>query len=123
MNKRVIFVIVIALVVIGLGGGAWLFFGQSEPAPVVEEPVEYNGFKFPASEAEIDWENREIYESGLVPSAQGVLKELPLASTYYISLEIAPDLVSPLKGHQIIRYFNADDQPLTKIYFRLYSER
>jgi len=39
MNKRVIFVIVIALVVIGLVGGAWLFFGQSEPASVVEEPA------------------------------------------------------------------------------------
>ncbi len=120
MNKRVIIVIVITLVVIGLGVGAWLFFGQLEPAPVVEEPVEYDGFKFPASAAEIDWENREVFISGLVPSAQGVLKELPFASTYYISLEITPNLVSPLKGHQIVRFFNADDQPLSEIYFRLY---
>jgi len=120
MNKRVIFIIVIALVVIGLGVGAWMFFGQSSPDVVVEEPVEYDGFEFPATAAEIDWENREVFESGLVPSAQGVLKELPFASTYFISLEIAPDLISPLKGHQIIRYFNADDQPLTEIYFRLY---
>lgn len=120
MNKRVIFIIVIILVVIGLAVGAWLFFAQSGPDVVIEEPVEYTGFKFPSSAAEIDWENRDVFKSGLVSGAQGVLKELPQASTYFISLEIAPDLISELKGHQIIRYFNAEDEPLTEIYFRLY---
>jgi hypothetical protein len=120
MNKRVIFIIVIALVVMGLGVGAWLFFGQSQPDVIVEDPIEYPGFEYPASSAEIDWENRDVFKSGLVPSAQGVLKELSLASTYYISLEIAPDLVSDLKGHQVVQFYNAEDEPLTEVYFRLY---
>ena len=120
MNKRVVFMMVIILVVIGLAVGAWLFFGRSQPGSVMEEPEEYAGYEFPSSAAAIEWDNREIFQSGLVPGAQGVLKELPMASNYFISLEIAPDLISPIKGQQIIRYFNVENEPLTEVYFRLY---
>jgi len=122
MNKRVVFIIVLILIVIGLGVGGWLFYGQEEPpAPVVEEPpISYDEFIFPKTAAEIDWGNRDIFKSGLTIKAQNVLNALPDASTYYISLEIAPDLISKIQGHQIMRYFNAEDEPLTEIYFRLY---
>lgn len=106
MNKRLIWIIVLALVVIGLGGGAYLYFNQ--------------GFSFPEFANGIDWENRDVFRAGLIPGAQGILKELPLASTYYISLEIPQDIISGITGHQIIRYFNTEDKPLNEIYFRLY---
>ncbi len=120
MNKRVVLIIVIALVVIGLGVDAWLFFAQTSPDVVIEEPVDQAGFEFPASAAEIDWENRDVFKSGLVPSAQGVLNELPLASTYYISLEIADNLIGDIQGHETVRYFNTETEPLEEIYFRLF---
>ncbi len=120
MQKRVVYTILIVLVVIGLAAGAWLYFGQARPALEVEETVDLDGYVYPVSSSEIDWDNREIFKSGLVPSAQGALKELPLASNYFISLEIAPDLISPIQGHQIVRYFNAENEALTEVYFRLY---
>jgi hypothetical protein len=120
MNKRWILIIVIVLIIFGLGLGAWSFYRQAdEPAPAAEPEV-YQGFDYPTSAQLIDWEDREIFKSGLVGSAAAALQDLPLASTYYISLEIAPDLSSAVKGHQIVRYFNAEDQALSEIYFRLY---
>ncbi|MCJ7733122.1 MAG: hypothetical protein MUP11_01115, partial [Anaerolineales bacterium] len=124
MNKRVIIIIiVIALVVIGLGIGAWLFYRQADtpaPVPAPAEPISTIGYQFPKSADEINWEDSEIFKTGLTKSALSILEKLPQASSYYISLEIAPDLASDIKGHQIVRYFNAEDEPLTEIYYRLY---
>lgn len=120
MNKRLILIIVAVLAVIGLGVGAWLFYGQTDTPAATAEPVTYSGYNFPASAKEIDWQDREIFKVGLVDSAVGALEDLSKASTYYISMEIASDLVSPIKGHQIVRFFNTEKQPLTEIYFRLY---
>ena len=120
MRRRLILVIVAALVVLGLGVGGWLFFRQADTPVATAEPVTYSGYDFPSSAKEIDWKDREIFKIGLVDSAVGALKDLSKASTYYISLEIAPDLVSPIKGHQIVRFFNTEKGALTEIYFRLY---
>jgi hypothetical protein len=120
MNKRVLLTIVIALLVISLGAGAWLIFGQAQPPTTLQEVIESPGVKFPVSAAEIDWDNREVFEQGLTSSALDALESLPQASTYYISLEIPPDLISSIQGHLIVRYFNNEDLPLGEIYFRLY---
>jgi len=120
MNKRLILIIVAVLVVVGLGAGAWLFYGQADTPVTTPQPVTYEGYDFPASAGEIDWMNREIFKDGLVDSAVSALKDLSKASTYYISLEIASDLISPIQGHQIVRFFNNEDVALSEIYFRLY---
>ena len=120
MSKRLILIIVAVLAVLGLGVGAWLFYGQAETPVATAEPVTNTGYDFPASSKEIDWQDREIFKDGLVDNAVGALKDLSKASTYYISLEIAPDLVSPIKGHQVVRFFNNEDKVLSEIYFRLY---
>ena len=120
MSKRLIWIVVIVLVLVGLGVGGWLFFQAEDTPEATPIPVTYEGYTFPTSADQIDWEDREIFKAGLVDSAVGALKDLATASTYYISLEIAQDLVSPVKGHQILRYFNNEDQALDKIYFRLY---
>ncbi len=120
MNKRVILIVVMVLVLLGLGVGGFLFYRQADtPVPTVA-PAVYEGYNFPASADQINWQDREIFKVGLVDSAVAALKDLSRASTYYISLEIAPDLVSPIKGHQIVRFFNNEDQDLSEIYFRLY---
>ncbi len=120
MNKRVVFGVVIVVVVIGLGLGAWLFFGQPEPPAPTPTAPELVSYQFPKSAAEIEWEDRSIFKAGLTSGAAGVLDELPLASTYFISLEIPPDLISGINGHEVVRYYNAEQEPLTKIYFRLF---
>ena len=120
MNKRWIWIVVIVLVLAGLGVGGWFFFQGSEAPAATPIPVTYEGYTFPSSAEDIDWEDREIFKTGLVGSAVGALKDLSTASTYYISLEIAQDLISPIEGHQVVRYVNNEDQPLNQIYFRLY---
>ena len=114
MNRRLILIIVAVLVVAGLGAGAWLFYEQAETPASTPQPVTYEGYDFPASAAEIDWQDRDIFNVGLVDSAVGALKDLKTASTYYISLEIAPDLISPIKGHQIVEFFNNEDVALNR---------
>ncbi len=120
MNKRLILIIVAILVVVGLGAVTWSFYGQTDTPVATTLPVTHEGYEFPGSAAEIDWMDREIFKAGLVDSAVGVLKDLPRASTYYVSLEIAPDLVSPIQGYQIVNYFNNENVALSEIYFRLY---
>ena len=120
MNKRPLWIVVITLLVIGLGVGAYILFSPQTSPAVVEEPGEMTGFSFPASAAEINWEDREVFMASLVPGAQGVLKKMPQASTYYISLEIPGDLISGITGHLIVHYTNTEEEPLNEIYFRLY---
>ena len=88
--------------------------------PTAADPVELPGFVFPASVAEINWDNRDVFKYGLVPESQAVLNELHMASTYYISLDIPEDLISDLQGHLTVRYFNAENVPLDQLYFRLF---
>lgn len=121
MNKRVLFIVVIILVVIGLAIGAWFFFGNQSAKPVpTPAPIDTAEYDFPASADAIDWDDREIFEAGLTKSASGVLSELPQASSYFISVEIPSDLSGTILGHQVVRYFNEEDNELNEIYFRLF---
>lgn len=120
MNKRLVLIIVAVLAVIGLGAGAWFFFGKADTPTATPQPVTYQGYVFPASAEDIDWQDREIFKVGLVDSAESALKDLSKTSTYYISLDIPPDLISPITGHQIVHYFNNEDTALSEIYLRLY---
>jgi hypothetical protein len=120
MKKTTLLILIAVLVIIGLGIGGWLIFRQSEPPPPVQEAVADTDFTFPESVDEINWEDREIFKTGLNQAAQSFLDDLLDASTYYISLEIPDDLVSGIQGHQVVRYFNTEEEPLDKLYFRLY---
>jgi hypothetical protein len=120
MNKRLIWIIVIAIIVVGLGFGAYMMFFDKPIPSTPEVSLDPSRFVFPDSAVEIDWSDREVFRSGLVPDAQGILQELPGATTYYISVVIPRDLSSGIKGHQILQFFNNEDQALSEIYFRLY---
>lgn len=115
MKQRGLLIAVSVLILIGVAAAAWYFTAALPPGAGGEDAL-----AFPASAEEIDWENREVFKSGLVRSARSVLDELPQASVYYISLEIPPDLVSSIQGHQVVRYFNSEGVDLTEIYFRLF---
>ncbi len=120
MNKKstLIFVSILSLVLVVVG--CWVIIRDPNPPLQIEPTAAQIEPIFPASSSEINWEDREIYKSGLTADAQFILAELPQASTYYISLEINEDPTQDINGHQIVRYFNAENEPLGEIYFRLF---
>jgi len=120
MNKRVLIILVGFIALIGLSVGAWILFTQADAPAPSPTPPNIEGYEFPTSAEDVNWEDREIFKAGLTKSAAEILDELPQASSYYISLEIPQDLVPTIKGHQIVRYFNAEEEDLTEIYFRLF---
>jgi hypothetical protein len=65
------------------------------------------------------WEDRSIFESGLVTSERSVLNELDMASIYHIEFHIADDLFH-IEGREEVRYTNAEDLPLDQVQFRLF---
>ena len=120
MNKKstLIFVSILSLVLVVVG--CWVIIQDPNPPLQIEPTATQIEPIFPASASEINWEDREIYKSGLTADAQFILAKLPRASTYYISLEINEDPTQDINGHQIVRYFNAENEPLGEIYFRLF---
>jgi len=120
MNKKstLIFVSILSLVLVVVG--CWVIIQDPNPPLQIEPTAAQIEPIFPASASEINWDDREIYKSGLTADAQFILAELPQASTYYISLEINEDPTQDINGHQIVRYFNAENEPLGEIYFRLF---
>ena len=120
MNKKSTFipVSILALTLVVLGW--WLLIRDTKPPVRLELPTPQTESIFPASAQEINWDDREIFKSGLTADAQFVLAELPQASTYYISLEINEEITQDIIGQQVVRYFNAESEPLAEIYFRLF---
>jgi len=120
MNKKIVLIVVLALGIIGIFVGVWWVNINDQPVLPVEESVANPGFSFPAAADEINWEDREVYKSGLTSDAQSALNGLPQASIYYITLEIGDDISGDIDGHEIVRYTNAEVEPLDEIYFRLF---
>ncbi len=68
---------------------------------------------------ELAWDDRTVFEDGLIEGERKVLDGLPGASVYHIDVVISDDLLS-LDGQQAVHYTNQEDQPLSEIYFRLF---
>ena len=74
----------------------------------------------PGAQAEAEnWDNREIFSSGLISSEQQTLSQLPGASIYHITVTIADDY-SSLDGQERVRYTNQENVALESIYFQLF---
>ena len=68
---------------------------------------------------EIPWDDRSIFQAGLVASAQPALDELDGASVYRIDFNIADDLYH-VTGTEEARYTNTDSATLTEVLIRLF---
>ncbi len=64
-------------------------------------------------------DSREVYRSGLIPTEQDIISELPGATEYAIQVQISTDYTS-LQGSQQVTYTNTEAEPLEEIFFRLY---
>lgn len=65
------------------------------------------------------WDDRRIFEAGLITGEQDVLNQLEGATVYHMTVAIAEALTS-LSAAQAIWYTNGADVPLNEIYFRLF---
>ncbi len=65
------------------------------------------------------WEDRAIFQSGLVQSQQHVLNELKGASVYHLEFNIAEDIFH-ITGTEEVRYTNTEAVSLSEIQFRLF---
>jgi len=65
------------------------------------------------------WDDRTIFQSGLVESARPVLNELSSASVYHLEFNIAEDLYH-VTGTEEVRYTNNEAVALNTILFRLF---
>ena len=120
MKKSLIVIIVSVLVLAALGIGAFFFFQNNDVQVSTPVPKEIVGYQFPSSAEEINWEDRDVFIAGLVPGAVDILNQLPEASTYFIEINIPDVLGAKITGHQIVRFFNSEEQQLNEIYFRLF---
>jgi hypothetical protein len=81
------------------------------PAPGTATPSPISGSS--------GWDDRSVFEAGLVKTAQPVLEQLANASVYHIQYEIDAS-VAALQGKQQVRYTNAESTALSDIRFRLF---
>ncbi len=65
------------------------------------------------------WDDRSIFQRGLVSAAQGVLTGLPGASIYRLNVQIADSLLR-ITGHETVCYTNRENVALNEIYVRLF---
>lgn len=65
------------------------------------------------------WDDRSLFQSGLVESQQSVLEELDGASVYHIEFNI-DESIYQISGHQDVRYTNMEDVELNEVQFRLF---
>ena len=65
------------------------------------------------------WDDRALFQSGLVESARPVLNELQGASVYHLEFNIAEDIYH-VTGTEEVRYTNTETVALNEIQFRLF---
>lgn len=68
---------------------------------------------------ELSWDDRSLFQTGLIPDEQAALKLRPDASMYHINITLADDLTS-LHGREEIHYTNTEDIPLPELDLRLF---
>jgi aminopeptidase N len=65
------------------------------------------------------WDDRSIFQSGLVESAQHILDELNGASVYHIEFTIEDNLYE-INGTEEVQYTNTEDVEINEVEFRLF---
>jgi len=67
----------------------------------------------------VDWDDRTVFESGLIQEARPILEESSENTIYHMDWTISPDLGS-LNGVMVIRYTNRENVALDGLNLRLY---
>lgn len=94
--------------------------GENSTGSIVEPVMITANADLPSSTIfDIPWDDRSLFQPGLISSDRGILEELAGASVYHIEFSISDDF-SLLSGRQEVLYTNLESTPLDEIYFHLY---
>lgn len=88
-------------------------------SPTVIVPTETAVSPTPTTLLGIPWDDRTIFQTGLIESEQPVLEQLPGATVYQMMLQIEEGL-NVITARQEVYYTNQENVPLQQIYFHLY---
>jgi len=100
--------------------GAAASSNQTSTSPIASPASTTSNADLPASTIfDLPWDDRSLFEAGLISSEQDVLEALPGASVYQLELTIADDL-GLVSGREEVLYTNQEDTPLAEVYFHLY---
>jgi hypothetical protein len=67
------------------------------------------------------WTDRSPFASGLAPSEEGTLDELPGATVYHADLVLSDDGLL-IEGHEEVYYTNREAEALSELYFHLFPD-
>lgn len=67
----------------------------------------------------VAWDDRTLFEAGLVKSERTALEKLDGASVYHVDLEIA-DVLTHVNGRLEVLYENQENEPLFEVFFHLF---
>jgi len=101
-----------SLLTLGLFALSCSFLSPTSPTPSAT-PVDN------LDPIQIPWDDRSIFQSGLIESARPVLNELPGASVYHIEFNIAETMYE-IAGTEEVRYTNNESVALDEVHFRLF---
>ena len=68
---------------------------------------------------QIPWDDRSIFQSGLVESERPILDELDGASVYHLDFNISESIYE-ITGREEVRYTNNESTALNEVHFRLF---
>ncbi|MDX9864496.1 MAG: hypothetical protein RBT34_06805, partial [Anaerolineaceae bacterium] len=123
LKKMIVRIVFIAMVTGCAGGGKDIrpvTVVQVEKVTAVpaeeEAEIEAGGVSAPLA---VEWNDREVFRTGLISGEQAVLDDLDGASEYHLNVDISDDLET-VQGHLEVQYTNREDVVLEVVYFRLY---
>lgn len=67
----------------------------------------------------VPWQDRSLFEAGLVESQRSILSELPGATVYHLEFNIA-DSLHTVTGHEEVQYTNTESVALEDVRLRLF---
>ncbi len=123
LKKMIVRIVFIAMVTGCAGGGkdirpvTVVQVEKVTAVPAAEEiAVEDGEVSAPLA---VEWNDREVFRTGLISGEQAVLDDLDGASEYHLNVDISDDLKT-VQGHLEVQYTNREDVVLEVVYFRLY---
>lgn len=90
---------------------------ETKESNSVEEPGPTEG----SSSIDTAWDDRELYQDGLITGEEQILNDLPGATVYHILLDIVE--LTRIDGQLEAHFTNQENEPLQEIYFHLFPDQ
>ncbi|MBW8012925.1 MAG: M1 family metallopeptidase [Chloroflexi bacterium] len=112
MMKRKTLTIIISFMILAINAACQSEESTQELGESSQETIELDVF-------DTAWDDRALFNEGLIDSEQDILDGFSGASVYHIDFQISEDFTR-LEGREEVLYTNQEDVSLDEIYFRLF---